>query len=102
MKKAFDPTSVRMTLRAGIAKGYWTLEDLDTPSSGWEANAKAFRLHYPKCEQPVYRNLLRDEPEPTVQVSDPRDFTPTAGATPAQPLDLPLSPELQPVEEFPF
>jgi hypothetical protein len=28
-----------------------------------------------------------------VQPSNPRDFTPTQGATPAQPLDLPLTPE---------
>ena len=50
-----------------------------------------------------YRNLARDwiaanskkwaemtnqDPEPVVQVSDPRDFTPTEGATPAQDPDL--------------
>jgi hypothetical protein len=89
MKKAFDITSVRMTLRDGIAKGYWTLEQLDQPSWGWRENAKSFRLHYPKCPQLEYVNPLRDpEPEPVVQISEPRDFTPTEGATPAQPLDL--------------
>ena len=103
MKKAFDITEVRLLLRRGIEAGYWTLEDLDQPSWGWQQNAKAFRLHYPKYQQPEYRNPLRDpEPEPTVQLSDPRDFTPTQGATPAQPLDLPLTPELTPEEDYDF
>jgi hypothetical protein len=94
MKKAFDITSVRLTLRDGIAKGYWTLEQLDTPPPGWAENAKRFRLHYPKYPQPEYVNPLRTpDPDPTVQLSDPRDFTPTEGTTPAEPLDLPLTPE---------
>ena len=80
MKQAFDPTSVRLTLRKGIEKGYWTLEQLDQPSMGWEENAERFRRHYPKYEQPVYRNLLRDEEAAaSVSLSDPRDFTPSAG-----------------------
>ena len=103
MKKAFDLTEVRILLRRMVASGYITVEQLDQPSPGWEANAKSFRLHYPKYQQPEYRNPLRDpEPEPTVQLSDPRDFTPTAGATPAQPLDLPLTPELTPEEDYDF
>jgi hypothetical protein len=94
MKKAFDITSVRLTLRDGIAKGYWTLEQLDTPSMGWQENAKTFRLNHPKYPQPEYVNPLRTpDPDPAVQLSDPRDFTPTEGTTPAQPLDLPLTPE---------
>ena len=89
MKKAFDLTEVRLLLRRGIQAGHWTLEDLDQPSPGWQQNAKSFRLHHPKYPQPEYVNPLRDpEPEPVVQVSDPRDFTPTEGATPAQPVDL--------------
>ena len=55
-----------------------------------------------------YRNLARDwiaanpkrwaemtgeTSSPAVQLSEPRDFTPTEGTTPAQPLDLPLTPE---------
>ena len=58
-------------------------------------------IKYPAREP--YRNLARDwiaanpkkwaamtnqEPAPAVEVSDPRDFTPTEGATPAQPVDL--------------
>jgi hypothetical protein len=102
MKPAFDLTSVRLLLRQGIAKGHWTLEDLDTPSMGFRENAKQFRLHYPKYEQYEYRNLLR-EPDPAeeVQVSDPRDFTPAIGATPAQTLDLPLTTE-DPLDDLPF
>ena len=102
MQRAFDFTSVRLLLRQGIAKGHWTLEDLDTPSMGFQENAKLFRLHYPKYEQYEYRNPLRDpEPLEAVQVSDPRDFTPSTGATPAQTLDLPLTPE-DPLENLPF
>jgi hypothetical protein len=54
--------------------------------------------------------LMPEEPDwdevkasPRVQPADPRDFTPTVGATPAQALDLPLTPELPaPAEEFAF
>ena len=93
MKQAFDPTSVRLTLRKGIEKGYWTLEQLDQPSMGWKENAERFRRHYPKYEQPVYRNLLRDEEAAaSVSISDPRDFTPTAGQTPALEPPSPVSP----------
>jgi hypothetical protein len=102
MKPAFDLTSVRLLLRQGIAKGHWTLEDLDTPSMGFQENAKQFRLHNPKYEQYEYRNPLRDpEPLEAVQLSDPRDFTPTTGATPAQALDLPLTTE-DPLDDLPF
>jgi hypothetical protein len=31
MKRTFDTASAVKTLRDGLAKGYWTLEDLDTP-----------------------------------------------------------------------
>jgi hypothetical protein len=77
MEKAFDITSVRRTLRDGIAKGYWTLEQLDQPSMGWAENAKSFRLHHPLYVQHEYRNPLRDVPsEPSVEVISPRDFAP--------------------------
>jgi len=93
MEKAFDITSVLLTLRKGIEKGYWTIEQLDHPSIGWEMNAKAFALRYPKYQQPQYRNLLRDEPTPTerVQVTDPRDFAlAPAAADPVQRGSAPL------------
>ena len=76
MEKAFDIHSVLLTLRQGIEKGYWTLEQLDQPSMGWRLNAKSFALHYPKYKQPSHRNLLRDEPTPAerVEIVSPRDF----------------------------
>lgn len=85
MKKAFDPLEVRLLLRRGVEAGYWTVEQLDQPSVGWRMNAKSFALHYPKYQQPQYRNLLRDEPTAIerVQVSDPRDF-PLAATPPDQ------------------
>jgi hypothetical protein len=86
MNKAFDIASVMITLRKGVEKGYWTVEQLDEPSVGWRQNAKSFALHHPKYKQPTYRNLLRDEPTPTerVQVTDPRDFP--VVAAPADPV----------------
>ena len=76
MKPAFDITSVLITLRKGVEAGYWTVEQLDQPSMGWRMNAKSFALHYPKYQQPQYRNLLRDEPTPSerVEIVSPRDF----------------------------
>lgn len=64
MKRTFDTTSAVKTLRDGIAKGYWTLEDLDSPSPGTQMNFAEYRKF---CvaqgyigKEPVYRNLLRD------------------------------------------
>ena len=76
MKKLSDLASVQRTLRDGIAKGYWTLEDLDIkPEFCVTPNEK-------------HRNLLRDEVKPhpeTVQATpDPRDFVP-APVPPTQP-----------------
>ena len=34
MEKLFD-VSVIKTLKDGIKKGYWSLEDLDKPPPGW-------------------------------------------------------------------
>ena len=39
MKHAFDRSSVLKTLRNGVEKGYWTVEDLDIPTSGWIASS---------------------------------------------------------------
>lgn len=95
MKSAFDITSVRLTLRQMIAKGYLTMEDLDTPSPSWAENAKRFRLNYPKYEQPVYRNLLRDpDAGPAVETTSPRDITPASGPTPAEEPPLPVTLEV--------
>lgn len=61
MKPAFDLTSVRLTLRQGIEKGYWTIEQLDQPSPYWSENSKRFRLHHPNYRQQEYQNLLRND-----------------------------------------
>lgn len=64
MKRTFDTASAVKILRDGIAKGYWTIEDLDTPSPGTQMNFAEYRKF---CvaqgyigKEPVYRNLLRD------------------------------------------
>jgi hypothetical protein len=84
MERAFDKTSVIKTLRDGIKKGYWTLEDLDQPSSGSMitrdihgrteyGNVSALRLQ----TIPAHKNLLREaSPEVAVEVIDPKDFVP--------------------------
>jgi len=92
MKRAFDPSAVRKVLQRGIDNGWWTLETLDRPP----------RQH---LAPETYRNLLRSpEPIEAVQLSDPRDFTPDTGPTPAQPLTLPISepPDLSPATTFDF
>jgi len=64
MKRTFDTASAVKILRDGIAKGYWTIEDLDTPSLGTQMNFADYRRF---CvaqgyigKDPVYRNILRD------------------------------------------
>ena len=65
-----DITSTIKTLRDGIAKGYWTLEDLDTPPPGSISK--------------THRNLLRDQVEAG---PSPRDFAPPATPEP-EPFDF--------------
>ena len=75
MKQLQDITSTIKTLRDGIAKGYWTLEDLDTPPPGSISK--------------THRNLLRDEPK-AVQVEaapSPRDLAPATTPEP-EPFDF--------------
>ena len=70
-----DITSTIKTLRDGIAKGFWTLEDLDTPPPGSISKS--------------HRNLLRDEPK-AVQVEagpSPRDLAPATTPEP-EPFDF--------------
>ena len=70
MKQLQDLTSTIKTLRDGIAKGYWTLEDLDTPPPGSISKN--------------HRNLLRDEPK-AAQVEagpSPRDLAPSTTPEP--------------------
>lgn len=106
MQKAFDLTEVRRLLRRGVDSGRWTLEDLDTPSMGWQENAKTFRRHHPLYVQPTYANPLRnEEPIEAVQPTNPRDISPLTGPTPAhtQPLPLTLHGEdTSPPDDFDF
>ena len=48
MQRLNDLPSVLRTLRNGIEKGYWTIQDLDVPPPGYIGK--------------TYRNLLRDQP----------------------------------------
>jgi len=69
MKRLYDLSSVRSTLRKGIDKGYWTLEHLDSPA--------------PSSIAKNHRNLLRDQ-SATEQIEagpSPRDFTPPQNLT---------------------
>ena len=80
MQKLFD-ISVIKTLKDGITKGRWSLEDLDEPPPGWTEvvnNCKgnpAFPQGYKGVE---YKNLARvEEPKPIeekVELTDPKDF----------------------------
>ena len=85
--------AIQQQLKDGIAKGYWTLENLDKPSAGWVANTFVDIRTFPDGYQGIqHRNLLRDGmPQPErVQVIDPKDLPPMAqGVTPAEATNLP-------------
>ena len=71
--------AARALLQRLVDAGRCTVEDLDTPPPG-------------HINPSTYTNLLRTlEPPVAVSVSDPRDFTPTAGQTPALEPPAPLS-----------
>ena len=77
--------SIKQQLRDGIAKGYWTLEALDTPSAGFRNNTAVDRKTFPGGYEGVqHRNLLRDEPIPPTQAAEP----PVAAPAPAP--DIPF------------
>tara|TARA_R100000742_G_C4278658_1_gene101770 strand:+ start:1456 stop:1839 length:384 start_codon:yes stop_codon:yes gene_type:complete len=82
MEPAFNLSSVRKTLRHGIEKNLWTLEDLDkeSPDSAyWREQARKHPLigDYSTVHvQKKHINLLRDpEPTETIEVINPRDFS---------------------------
>ena len=64
MKASFDKTAALKILRDGLAKGYWTVQQLDYPPPGTKMLLKEWSRHPMnqnlKTEQPCYRNLLRD------------------------------------------
>ena len=80
MQKLFD-ISVIKTLKDGITKGRWSLEDLDEPPPGWTEcvlNTKG-NPAFPQGYQGVkYQNLARvEEPKPVeekVELTDPKDL----------------------------
>ena len=87
--------SVQRTLRDGIVKGYWTLEDLDIKPEG--------------CETPDerFRNLLRDAPTPAPVVQaapHPKDFAEVLpkSNTPHEAQSLPLTLEQDNDQFIPF
>ena len=58
MQPLYDLSSVMSTLRKGIAKGYWTLKDLDKPPPGW------YFVDQPKPWTNPLRNIgWTDEPQ---------------------------------------
>ena len=78
MQKAFDLTTIRMTLRKAVQAGHFTMEQLDTPSPGFVNNTNCDRRTFPGGYEGVeFRNLLRDDPTPVEAVQaipDPKDF----------------------------
>ena len=74
--------AIQEQLRDGVTKGYWTLESIDRPSSGWVANTKTDVRTFPEGYQGLkHRNLLRDHtPEKVQATQDPRDFAADQGS----------------------
>ena len=71
--------AARALLQRLVDAGRCTVEDLDTPPPG-------------HINPSTYKNLLRTlEPPAGVSISDPRDFTPTPGQTPALEPPAPIS-----------
>jgi hypothetical protein len=65
MELAFERTGVMLTLRRGLNKGYWTVEDLDVLPPGSQLNLYEYKKYLVETDSqlqvPRYRNLLRDE-----------------------------------------
>ena len=81
MEKVFDRISVMKTLKDGIKKGYWTLEDLDKPSPQWKEVVDTCNGHplYVRGYQGVkFQNLARvKELKPKkeqIEIIDPKDL----------------------------
>lgn len=88
MKQAFDLTSIRLTLRRMVEKGYLRIEDLDRPSNHFQRNTAVDRRIFPGGYVGIqYRNPLRDDPEfthPETVEAGPslRDFAPVEPPAP--------------------
>ena len=79
MERMFDQASLIKTIKDGIKKGYWSLEDIDKPPPGWteEVNDCKGNPLFPQGYQGVeYQNLARvKEPKPkqeTIEIIDPK------------------------------
>jgi len=92
MDKAFDQASTIKTLRDGIAKGYWTLEDLDQESPDsryWRKQALRnvpISDHGTACFMKPHRNLLREHPDEAIheiKVTEERDFPTSSRSEPS-------------------
>ena len=70
--------AIKQQLRDGVMKGYWTMEQLDTPSPGFVNNTRVDRRTFGSGYEGIeFRNLLRDDPVPVEAVEatpDPKDF----------------------------
>ena len=82
-KNKYKDFKVIKLLKDGIKKGYWTLENLDTPSPQWKEVVDTCNGHplYVKGYQGVkFENLARvEEPKPPpaeekVEVINPKDY----------------------------
>ena len=82
MQKLFD-ISVIKTLKNGIKKGRWTIEDLDQPPPGWKEvinDCKGNSLFPQGYKGVEYQNLARvEEPKPPpaeekVELTNPKDL----------------------------
>ena len=99
MDKAFDLASTIKTLRDGISKGYWTLEDLDTESPDsryWRKQALRnvpVSDHGTACFMKPHRNLLREHPDEPIQeieitTTTPNENVQEINVTPEQELPI--------------
>ena len=81
MERIFDQASLIKTIKDGVKKGYWTLNDIDKPPPGWTEvvnDCKGNPL-FPQGYQGVkYRNLARVEKRPKqqekIEIIDPKDL----------------------------
>ena len=83
MERIFDQTSLIKTIKDGVKKGYWTLNDIDKPPPGWTEvvnDCKGNPL-FPNGYQGVeYQNLARvkiPKPKPKeekVELTNPKDL----------------------------
>jgi hypothetical protein len=84
LRRISSEEAARKLLQRLVESGRCQIEHFDYPTIA-------------HCNPSTYRNLLRDpEPEEAVVISDPRDFIPATGPTPAEEPDLPLTLEEAP------